>query len=73
VAGVLVEPDRAYWDRITEHRPKDKLMKVCVGDFEEESGFYIMTARSLNTLLHDVAKDVENSPGYGSQKNRENN
>ena len=66
--GVLVEPDQMYWDRITEHRPKDKLMKVCVGDFDGESDFYLMTARSLNTLLHDVAQNVEKSPGYGNQK-----
>ena len=66
--GVLVEPDEMYWGRIENHRPKDQLMKVCVGDFEKEADFYIMSARSLNTLLHDVAKNVEQSPGYGNQK-----
>ena len=66
--GVLVEPDSMYWGRINNHRPKDKLMKVCVGDFEELADFYIMSARSLNTLLPDVAKSVEKSPGYGNQK-----
>jgi len=66
--GVLVEPDEMYWGRISKHRPKDKLIKVCVGDYDGESDFYIMTARSLNTLIPEVAKNVEQSPGYGNQK-----
>jgi len=67
--GVLVEPDKMYWPRIAEHRPDDKLIKACVGDFDDDAAdFYILTAHSLNTLIKETADHVCGQSGYGNQK-----
>ena len=65
----MIEPDEAYWGDIVKERPLDKLLKICVADYEEkESDFYIMTARSLNTLVKKVADETCSAAQYGSQK-----
>jgi len=67
--GVLVEPDENYWDVICEHRPEDTLIKACVADYDSDGAdFYIMTARSLNTLSKEVAEGYCTNKRMGKQK-----
>jgi len=54
--GVLVEPDEHYWELINKERPGDRLIRAGIADYDSDStDFYVMTARSLNTLKKSVA------------------
>ncbi|MDP2685269.1 MAG: FkbM family methyltransferase [bacterium] len=67
--GILVEPDKYYWDIIAEKRPEDNLVKACVANYNsEEADFYVLTARSLNTLKKSSADFSCQNKLVGKQK-----
>jgi FkbM family methyltransferase len=66
--GILVEPDEFYWKKIEEHRPRDVLIKSCVSDHDGTADFYVMTARTLNTLKKSSAEQSSNDKRMGKQQ-----
>ena len=67
--GILVEPDKKYWELINQYRPEDVLIKSCIADYDsDQEDFYLMTAGSLNTLSKKIANDYCTNNAMGQQK-----
>jgi FkbM family methyltransferase len=64
--GVLIEPDEHLCKLLSARRPRDRCLNVAVGvDGKPSAKMYVMTSRTLNTLISSQATEYE---GYGREK-----
>lgn len=64
--GVLVEPDPDLAKQLSAARPGDRCLNVAVGvDGKDSAKMYVMTSRTLNTLVPTQATEYES---YGLEK-----
>lgn len=64
--GVLVEPDPDLAAQLCATRPRDRCLQVAVGvDGRDTAKMYVMSSRTLNTL---VSKQADEYESYGREK-----
>ncbi len=58
--GINIEPDKTYWERLKEDRPRDINLPWALGAFDGETDFYEATIRGWSTSNKELGERYTN-------------